>query len=315
MGIKKIGNKIISVFILLIGITFLSFLLSYYSPGDPATMILKKSGMRVSQELIDQKREELGLNEPFLIQYATWIKHSAMGDLGISYKSGKAVKAQLLTAMPYTLSLAGGSFLLIILLSTPIGIICAYKENGSFDKAVRVIIYLLSAMPSFFIGVVFIYVFSLKFGLLPVVSKGNTMGLVGPSIVLALTLQPWYIRQIKGITMSELQKEYVAGLRFRGVSEARILFVHVLRNCAYQIITLFGMAAGGLLGGAVVIESIFTWPGLGKLAVDAITYRDYPVIQGFVLWMALIYLLINGLVDLLGFLLDPRVRKSRGDME
>lgn len=156
------------------------------------------------------------------------------------------------------------------------------------------------------------YLFCLKMDLLPVISKGNSFGIVLPVMVLTITLSAWYIKQVRGIALSELQKNYITGLRARQIPETRILFRHLLKNCMLPFIALFGLSAGSLLGGSAVVESIFTWPGIGKLAVDAITYRDYPIIQGFVLWMSVVFLIVNGLVDILSFILDPRVKKNRG---
>ena len=308
----NVMKKIISVILVLTGVTFLSFLLMYLSPGDPASMMLKKSGMSVSEEAVEAKREELGLNDSFIVQYGNWLKGIAKGDMGISYKSGKPVAEQLKGALPYTLYMAALSFLLIVLISTPVGILCAYKKDRLFDHAIRVITYLMASLPSFFIGLILMYLFCLKMKLLPVISKGNPHGIVLPVMVLTVTLSAWYIRQVRGIALSELQKDYITGLRARQIPETRILFAHLLKNCMLPFIALFGMSAGSLLGGSAVVESIFTWPGIGKLAVDAITYRDYPIIQGFVLWMSVMFLIVNGLVDILSFALDPRVKKERG---
>lgn len=308
----NITKKLISAILILIGVTFLSFLLTYLSPGDPASIMLKKSGMSVSEEALEAKREELGLNAPFIIQYGNWLRGVAKGDMGLSYKSGKPVAGQLKGAMPYTLSMAALSFLCIVLISTPIGILCAYKAGSLFDHGIRAVTYLMASLPSFFIGLILMYLFCLKMKLLPVISKGDPLGIVLPVMVLTITLSAWYIKQVRGIALGELQKEYITGLRARQIPETRILFRHLLKNCMLPFITLFGLSAGSLLGGSAVVESIFTWPGIGKLAMDAITYRDYPIIQGFVLWMSVVFLIVNGLVDILSFALDPRVKRNRG---
>lgn len=304
--IYKLGSALVVLF----GITFLSFLLTYISPGDPASMMLKKSGMAVSKEAVEAKREELGLNDPMLIQYGNWVRKVLKGNLGESYKSGRPVFTELQNTLPATIQLAVLAMAMIILISTPAGIWCAYKPNRLGDNLFRAFSYLLSSLPSFFVALVFMYYFCLRMKMFPVISKGNKIGVVLPAIVLAVTLSAWYIRQVRAIALAELSKDYIQGLRSRGVAEYRILINHVLRNCMLPFVTLFGLSAGSLLGGATIIESIFTWPGVGKLAVDAIISRDYPIIQGYVLWMAVIFLVINALIDFSYSIFDPRLRRG-----
>ncbi|MDO4633125.1 MAG: ABC transporter permease [Eubacteriales bacterium] len=305
--LKKTG----SFLIIIIGITFLSFILSYLSPGDPASIMLKKGGNMVSEEVVQQKREELGLDSPMVEQYFRWLKGILKGDFGTSYRSKKSVVREITESLPYTILLTVSSLLLTMLIAIPLGLLSAKFKDGWLDNALRMITYLFSSLPSFFVALVLMYIFSLKLKLLPVIAKGNRNGMVMPMLVLALTLAAWYIRQVRAIVLSELGKEYVEGLLTRGVSEMSILFRHVLRNCLAPIITLTGLSFGTMLGGSTIVESIFSWPGVGKMAVDAITARDYPVIQGYVLWMAVIVVLINALVEIICSLLDPRIRRGR----
>lgn len=309
--IKKLLLVIGKAMILIIGITFLSFLLVYHSPGDPATVALKKSGMRVSEEALELKREELGLDDPFLVQYGRWLNSFFHGDLGDSYKTGKPVAEELYKTIPATLLLTVTALALTMLLSFPIGVLCAKYQDRWFDNTVRFATYLLASIPSFFLALMLMYGLSMKLKLLPVIGSVSVKGIIMPSLVLALTLSAWYIRQIRGIVLGELEKEYVIGLKSRGVAKNRILFYHVLKNCMLPIITLLGMSFGTLLGGSAIVETIFSWPGVGRLAVTSIGARDYPVIQAYVVWMALIYLLINTAVELLCQLLDPRVRREK----
>ena len=297
--------------LLLIGITFLSFLLVYHSPGDPAMVALKKSGMRVSEKALELKREELGLNDPFAVQYGRWLNEFFHGDLGESYKTGKAVAGELKKTIPATLLLTVAALALTILISFPIGVLCAkYKDRG-FDNMIRFVTYFLSSLPSFFLALLMMYVLSMKLQLLPVIGSVSGKGIIMPALVLALTLSAWYIRQIRGIVLQELEQEYVDGLKSRGASENRILFFHVLKNCMLPIVTLLGMSFGTLLGGSAIVETIFSWPGVGRLAVTSISARDYPVIQAYVVWMAMIYLLINAAVEFLCQILVPRVRREK----
>lgn len=308
--LKKIG----SFLIILLGITFLSFLLSYLSPSDPVEIMMKKKGNMVSEEVIEQKREELGLNQPLVVQYVNWLKGIVKGDFGTSYKSNKPVLQEIQKCLPYTIKLTLLSMFLTIVISTPLGVLCARYKDGWLDNILRFVTYLFSSLPSFFLALVLMYFFALKLKWFPVIAKGSTGGIVMPALVLSLTLAAWYIRQVRAIVLGELEKEYIDGLLARGVSETKIMFGHVLRNCLMPLVTLVGISFGTMLGGSTIVESIFTWPGVGKMAVDSITSRDYPVIQGYVVWMALIFLFINALVEISYSLLDPRLRKGREEI-
>ena len=308
--LKKIG----SFLIILLGITFLSFLLSYLSPSDPVEIMMKKKGNMVSEEVIEQKREELGLNQPLVVQYVNWLKGIVKGDFGTSYKSNKPVLQEIQKCLPYTIKLTLLSMFLTIVISTPLGVLCARYKDGWLDNLLRFVTYLFSSLPSFFLALVLMYCFALKLKWFPVIAKGSTGGIVMPALVLSLTLAAWYIRQVRAIVLGELEKEYIDGLLARGVSETKIMFGHVLGNCLMPLVTLVGISFGTMLGGSTIVESIFTWPGVGKMAVDSITSRDYPVIQGYVVWMALIFLFINALVEISYSLLDPRLRKGREEI-
>ncbi|WP_026495656.1 ABC transporter permease [Butyrivibrio sp. WCD3002] len=307
---KKIMiRKIIRILILLVGITFLSFALSYLSPGDPAQIQLSQSGMRVNAQTLAKVRKELGLDRPMLVQYLSWLKGILTGNMGISYKSRKSVAFLLTNAIPNTILLTFVSLTLMALISTPVGIICAWKKDGAFDHAVRVITYLFSSLPSFFLALILLYFLALKLKWFAVLPKGMS-GIVMPALTLSLTLGAWYVRQIRSMVLKELQQDYVKGLMAKGFSDSTILFRHVLKNCLAPLITLFSMSVGSMLGGTAIVESIFVWNGVGKLAVDSISARDYPVIQGYVVWMALIFLGLNFLADIICNVIDPRIRRE-----
>ena len=308
--IKRMLHAGIQTLILLVGITFLSFLLSWLSPGDAAERMLKKSGMMVTEEQLEAKREELGIDQPLLVQYKNWLVKLCKGDLGTSYKSKKEVAQELAKNLPYTAALTAVAMILVILISLPVGILCAQHRNGLFDNIWRGVTYLFSSLPSFFVALLLMYVLALKLGLLPVIATRNWKGILMPALVLALTLSAWYIRQVRAIVLKELSKGYIDGLKSRGISRRKILFGHVLKNSMLPLVTLFGISIGNMMGGTTIVESIFSWPGVGKMAVDAINYRDYPVIQGYVVWMALIFLVINFAVDASYQFFDPRVRKG-----
>ena len=309
-GMKKLLRSLAQTLILIVGITFLSFTLSYLSPGDPAQQMLKRSGMMVTEETLQKARHELGLDQPMLVQYGVWLKNLLKGDMGTSVKSRKAVALELGKRLPNTALLALVSMLLVIAISTPVGLLCAWWKDGPLDNAFRFVTYLFASLPSFFISLIMMYVLALRLKWFPVIGSVSVKGIVMPALVLSLTLSAWYIRQVRAIVLREMEKGYIDGLMSRGLSTGSILFRHVLRNCMVPLVTLFGISIGNLMGGATIVESIFSWPGVGKLAVDSITARDYPMIQGYVVWMALIFLAINFLVDLSWRFLDPRIRKG-----
>ena len=308
--IKRMLHAGIQTLILLVGITFLSFLLSWLSPGDAAERMLKKSGMMVTEEQLEAKREELGIDQSLLVQYKNWLVKLCKGDLGTSYKSKKEVVQELAKNLPYTAALTAVAMLLVILISLPVGILCAQHRNGLFDNIWRGVTYLFSSLPSFFVALLLMYVLALKLGLLPVIATRHWQGILMPALVLALSLCAWSLRQVRAIVLKELSKGYIDGLKSRGISRRKILFGHVLKNSMLPLVTLFGISIGNMMGGTTIVESIFSWPGVGKMAVDAINYRDYSVIQGYVVWMALIFLVINFAVDASYQFFDPRVRKG-----
>ena len=302
-------KRAIRVVILLFGITFLSFTLSFFSPGDPAQIMLNSSGGHVSEETVEKVRKNMGLDRPFLVQYKDWLGGVVKGDLGVSYKSRKPVSELLSGALPMTLSLTAASMLLMILISTPLGVLCALHRNSILDHIIRIVTYLFAALPSFFFALLLLYVLALKLQIFPVIPNGPA-GIIMPVCTLAFTLGAWYVRQIRSMMLREMKKDYVRGLRSRGFSEPVIFFRNILKNCAAPLITLLSMSFGSMLGGAAIVESIFVWNGVGKLAVDSITARDYPMIQGYVVWMTVIFLLINILADVISRLIDPRIRRE-----
>ena len=276
---------------MIIGITFLSFLLSYLSPGDPAQILLNNQGVKASEEALQSTRHELGLDRPMIVQYGDWLMDLCKGDMGTSYKSNRPVLSEMTAKIPGTLILTVTALGVTMLLSIPLGTWCAWYAGGKADRLIQMV--------------------SLKIKIFPVIGSLSLKGLVMPVLTLALTLSAWYIRQVRAIIRKEMQGSYIDGLRARGMSERQILFGHVLRNCRGPLVTLIGISFGSMLGGTTIVESIFSWPGVGKLAVDAITARDYPVIQSYVVWMAVIYLSINYLIEFLYPLLDPRTGRRR----
>lgn len=308
---KRLINRLIQLVITLIGVSFLTFCLTYLSPGDPAAMVLEASDTIVSQEIIEQTREEMGLNDPFLVQYGNWLLGVAQGDMGISYSGKKPVIDKLMEGFAGTVLLALTTIILIIIISIPLGIFSATHRNRIPDFLVRIFSFIGVSMPSFWVGLILLYIFGLKLGLFPIATASVTSsGLVLPALTLAIYQSAKYTRQVRTVILDELHQDYVIGARARGLSEKAILWKHILPNAILPLITLLGMSIGWLLGGVAVIETVFAWPGMGRMAVYAITMRDYPLIEGFVLWISIVYTVINFLVDLSYTYLDPRLKKG-----
>lgn len=308
---KRFINRLMQMVITLIGVSFLTFCLTYLSPGDPAAMVLEASDTIVSQEVLEQTREEMGLNDPFLVQYGNWIWGVLHGDMGMSYSGKKPVVDKLMEGFTGTVLLAITTIILILLISIPLGIFSAVHRNKIPDFIVRVFSFIGVSMPSFWVGLILLYIFGLKLGLFPIATASISLnGIVLPALTLAIYQSAKYTRQVRTVILDELNQDYVIGARVRGLSESAILWRHILPNAILPLITLLGMSIGWLLGGVAVIETVFAWPGLGRMAVYAITMRDYPLIEGFVLWIAIVYTVINFLVDLSYTYLDPRLKKG-----
>lgn len=305
-----IAKRVIGAVVVIVGVTFLAFLLSYLSPTDPATRFFTDHGVVPTPDQLAAKRSELGLDRPFLDQYVSWMASVFQGDLGESYRSGRSVSASLMSCMPYTLALTATSLALTLAISLPLGLACAYRKDGLLDNAVRAVTYLFCSLPTFFVALILLYVLAVQLHLFPVRSTPDLAGIAMPTLALALPLSAWYVRQVRTVALEQLEAPYVDGLRSRGISERRILFKHVLRNSLVPVLALMGISVGSLLGGTAIVESIFNWPGVGNLSVAAINARDYPVVQGYALLMAVVYLVVNWVVDALYRVVDPRIGKG-----
>ena len=308
---RKIGYRLAHIFLVLLGVSFLSFLLMYVSPGDPVRAMYAVSGSIPSEEVLEQTREELGLNDPFFIQYGNWISNCLRGDFGTSYSKGEAVATLLMERVMPTIQLALLSLVIMVLVAVPIGVYSALRQNNILDYLLRGTTFISISMPNFWVGLLLLYVVAMKLGWLPVVSNQmNFQRLILPAVTLAIAMAGKYARQVRAAILEELRQDYVAGARARGLSERCVLWCHVLPNAVLPLITMLGLSLGSLLGGTAVAEVIFSYPALGSLAISAITSRDYPLIQGYVLWIALIYMAVNLVVDLSYNRLDPRLRKE-----
>ena len=307
--IKYIVKRLLLLIPVLIGITFLSFAMMRVAGGDAVTYMYENAGAAVSQEVIDETRKEYGLDQPFLVQYAKWFTGIVTGDMGISYVSKRDVYDTFVEKLPATILLTISSVLLTMLISIPLGILSAVKHNRWIDYLIRFFSFIGNSMPNFFVALVLMYFLSIRLGWFPVITTDNTaLSLVLPTLTLAISMASKYTRQVRATILEELNKDYVKGARARGVRGSVIIWKNVMKSSMLTIITLLALSIGSLLGGTTIVETIFMWDGVGKMAVDAINMRDYPIVQAYVVWMAVIYMLLNLFTDLLYHYLDPRVR-------
>lgn len=312
MSLRDIGKRLLQIIIVLFGVSFLTFSLTYLAPGDPVRSMYAASGVIPSEEVLNEVREQMGLNKPFLVQYFNWLTNCLHGDFGTSFASGKPVLDTLAARLMPTLKLALLSLVMMLAVSVPAGVIAAVWRNKLPDYIVRAFTFFGISMPNFWVGLLLIYLLALKLHLFPVTSITiTTKSMIMPAMTLAFAMAAKYTRQVRTAVLEELNQDYVIGARCRGIKESTILWKHVFPNALLPLVTMLGLSLGSLLGGTAVVETIFSYPGLGSLAVSAISARDYYLIQGFVLWIALIYMLINLAVDISYNFLDPRMREKR----
>ena len=299
--LKYIVKRLLQLIPVLIGITFLSFAMMRLAGGDAVTYMYENAGTSV-----------YGLDQPFLVQYGRWFAGMITGDMGVSYVSDRDVYDTFVEKLPATILLMLSSVALTMLISVPLGIISAVRHNRWADYLIRFLSFIGNSMPNFFAALVLMYFLSVKLGWLPVITSENlALSLILPTLTLAVSMAAKYTRQVRATVLEELNKDYVAGAMARGVKGSVIIWRNVMKVSMLTIITLLALSVGSLLGGTTIVETIFMWDGVGKMAVDAITMRDYPIVQAYVAWMAVIYVLVNLVTDIIYHYLDPRVRLAR----
>jgi peptide/nickel transport system permease protein len=302
-------KRLLQLIPILLAITFLSYGMMRIAGSDVVEQKMENTSGTVSQEMIDNARAELGLDKPFVVQYFTWLGNLLRGDMGTSYVSNKPVFSTFVSKLPATLLLTAVSILLTVLISIPLGIWSAVKQNTATDYVIRTASFIGNSLPNFFVSLLLMYFFAIRLGWFPVISGGVSLQSVAlPALTLAIAMSAKYLRQVRATVLDELEKDYVLGARARGVKFSTTLIRSVMKASLVTIITLLTLSIGSLLGGTAIVESIFMWDGVGKLAVDAINMRDYPIIQAYVMWMAIIYVVVNLITDLSYHFLDPRIR-------
>jgi peptide/nickel transport system permease protein len=293
----------------LLGVSMLTFALGVLAPGDPAAVVLERSrGQPPNRAELLRERHELGLDRPVVLQYLRWLGHAVHGDLGRSWIRGLPVRDALAERVPRTAVLALAAVLLSIAIGIPIGVLAATRRNTFVDHLSRAGALLGASLPSYFTAYVLIFLFAVRVKLLPVFGFGSPAHLVLPAVTLALGPAAVLARLARASILETLGDDYVRTAKAKGVPATGVLVRHVLRNSLLPLLTVVGLSVGHLLGGSVIVEPVFAWPGMGDLAVSAIHDRDYPLIQGFILFAAVAYLLVNLAVDLSYAWADPRVR-------
>ena len=303
--IGKILKKIASLIVILIILSFLVFGLMDLAPGDPAERKLSEQGIAISREVLEAERAKMGLDKPFFVRYGEWFSGIIRGDFGDSYKDDMPVGPKLAAGLKNTLILTASSLLAALVIAFPLSVFSAFRKNGIIDHIVRVLSFIGNSLPNFLISILLMYFLCIKLNLFPVIAKGTVEGLLLPVLSLSIPMAGRFIRQMRAEILDQLKEDYVSGMQGRGVKQGFIV-MNVLRNSLGHIFTIIALQIGSLMGGSVVIETIFRWPGIGKLVMDSITARDHPVILGFVIIMGVIYVVINQLSDILRHVLDPR---------
>lgn len=301
---KYLARRLFQAALVLIGASILSFIILRLIPGDPALLMLRENA---SAEEIAVTRMAMGLDKPILIQYFEFMKNMARFDFGVSLRRGMPVTRLIFEHLYATVTLGITALALALFISIPLGVFAAVKRNTTFDYFVSVITLTGQSVPSFWLGLMFILIFSVNLKILPTSGFGNARHLILPAVTLAIYHLALNTRLMRSSVLDVIQEDYVRTAKAKGLSESKILFKHVFRNAIIPNITMIGLDLGHLLGGAIITESLFSWPGVGFLTVQAILFRDYPVVQGLVFMSAIFFVVINLVVDILIAIIDPRI--------
>ncbi len=284
-------------------------------PGDTAKAIIVSvyGEDAVSEEPLERVRDKFDLNRPVYVQYLEWLKDVATGNLGTSYKYDKPVLQMLAVRVLNTIVLGGAAFLLSVIIALPIGILSALRHNGILDHGVRGFVLLTSSFPSFWIALILIIIFSIRLKLLPVSGMTGAASIVLPAVTLSVGMVATTTRMMRSSMLDVLGQDYITVAKLKGLKPGKIVWGHAIRNAIPPIVTVLGLQIGHILGGAVIVENIFSWPGIGALFIDAVNAKDLPMIEGCVLLITFGYAIVNVIVDIIYACIDPRVRYTGGE--
>ena len=303
--LRFLARRLALTVLVLLGVATLVFSLIHLIPGDPAQAML---GEAASQKDVEALRQRLGLDRPLIQQYAAFLRGAVKGDLGTSFRTGEPVTSQIVERMPATLELAAAAMIVAICVAIPLGIAAAVKRGTLVDHTAMVLALSGVSIPNFWLGPLLAIVFAVELGWLPVSGRGTWAHLALPAISLGAALAAILARMMRATLLEELRELYVVAARARGVSRARAVLRHAFRNSLIPVVTIIGLQFGAVLTGAVITETVFAWPGIGRLLIQSIGFRDYPLVQGCILLIAVTYVAVNLLTDLLYGVLDPRIR-------
>jgi peptide/nickel transport system permease protein len=306
-------RRLITTLLVMLGVSFIVFMIIHLVPGDPVRIML---GLQADQAKVEEIRHLMGFDRPILIQYLDWLWRALQGDLGQSFITGQSVSEAVWERFPATMSLALAALLIGLLIALPAGIISALRPNSPIDYVAMFFSQVGVSIPDFWLGIMFILIFSLALGWLPpsgYISPFEDFGewlrhLIMPAMTIGLITASIITRFVRSAMLESLHQNYVRTAHAKGIPNASVIIRHVLRNAAIPVVTIVGLQMASLLGGIIIVEIIFAWPGLGRLALDAVTRRDYPMVQGAVLLVALTFAVVNVIVDILYAYLDPRIR-------
>ena len=309
---RWIIKRLLLMIPVLLGVIFVVFFIMNLTPTDAAEVILGSEGTEEEKEAL---REELGLNKPLLVQYVNYIGDLLKGDMGTSYRSGYDIREQIFEKLPNTVLLASSAVLIAVVVGIPAGIISAKKQYSIFDRVVTFIALIFAATPGFWLGLVCVLFFAVELGWLPAAGMGSTFpdllkSLILPAFTVSSNTMAMITRQTRSSMLEVINQDYIDTARSKGVSEKVVTVRHMLKNALIPIVTVIGLQFGVLLGGSVITENVFAWPGLGKYVVDSITNRDTPAVLGCVVVIAVLFSLVNLLVDLLYGFIDPRIKSQ-----
>ena len=312
---KYIVKSLGVVFIVLWLVSTLTYFMVHVTPGDTAKAIIVSvyGEDAVSEETLERVRDKFDLNRLVYVQYLEWLKDVATGNLGTSYQYDKPVLQMLAVRVLNTIVLGGAAFLLSVIIALPIGILSALRHNGILDHGVRGFVLLTSSFPSFWIALILIIIFSIRLKLLPVSGMTGAASIVLPAVTLSVGMVATTTRMMRSSMLDVLGQDYITVAKLKGLKPGKIVWGHAIRNAIPPIVTVLGLQIGHILGGAVIVENIFSWPGIGALFIDAVNAKDLPMIEGCVLLITFGYAIVNVIVDIIYACIDPRVRYTGGE--
>lgn len=306
-------RRVLALIPVWLAISLIAFVLANLAPGDPAQLVLEARGAREpTQEEIEAMRERLGLDQPAPVRYVQWVGDALTGDMGISYSTGEPVMGELLERSWVTLQMALPAAALALVVAIPIGVIAAVWRNSVVDHVTRVLALGADSIPGYWLAYLLIILLAVNLGLLPTAGRGSLAHLVMPVVTLAVGSLGSLLRLTRSSLLEVLNEDYIRTARAKGLTAVRVMYPHALKNALVPVVTVTGLLLAHFVTGVMIIEYVFSWPGVGRYVIDALNQRNYPVIQGFVILAGTVFLLINLLVDLVYVWLDPRIRLGEG---